>query len=785
MKKGWMGLLCLILTIISQSLFAQSIFTISGKVTSAGQEELVGATIKVRGTRQGTATNPKGEFSLALTEGDYLLVISSIGYAPIEKQIKLDRNINLNFDLTEKTENLEEVVVEGKKENDNIISGDMSVNQLEIQTIKNIPALLGEVDIVRSLQLLPGVTTVGEGATGFNVRGGGIDQNLVLMDGAPIYNSSHVLGFFSVFNPDAVSNVALLKGGISSQYGGRIASILDVGMHEANKDQFAMSGGIGTVSSRLTMEAPITKGKSSIMLAGRRSYADLFLKLSSDPDMRKNGAFFYDLNGKMDFDINEKNKVSLSGYYGKDSFKFGDDFYNNWGNAASSLKWKHIFNDRLFGEITLAYSDYGYKLGVPDVNTNNFEAKAMIKNYVGNANFSYFINHRNSLNFGINSTLYEVNPGELRPLTETSVFNPLTMDLQKGFEYAGFIEHESELSDKIFLRYGLRISSYDYLGPNTAYEYSGNPGERKDIENEKKFGKSESIQNYYNFEPRFSLRYALNESTSLKFSYNRLAQYIHLLSPTLASTPTDTWTLSTNNIKPQVADQVAVGYFKNLKGKAYELSTEVYYKTLDNQVDFVGGTEFLLNKYYEGDLLFGDGRAYGAEFLFKKNVGRLTGWVSYTLSKSEKKIEGINNGNYYPAKYDRTHNLSSTAIYQLNNRWKFAANFSYLTGVSTTFPDGRFEYQGITVPINTNDSRNNYKITPYHRLDLSATLQGKRNPLRKYQSEWVFAIYNVYSRRNAYSIYFRQNEDNPRNTEAVRLSIFGSMLPSVTYNFKF
>jgi hypothetical protein len=656
------------------------------------------------------------------------------------------------------------------------------VNRLDVKTIKTMPALLGEVDVIRSIQMLPGVTTVGEGAAGFNVRGGSIDQNLILLDEAPVYNSSHLFGFFSVFNPDAVKDVKLLKGGIPAQYGGRLSSLLDVRMKDGNSKNMAFSGGIGTVSSRFAVEGPLVKDKSSFIIAGRRTYGDLFLKLS--PEFKDNQLYFYDLSTKVNYTINDKNRIYLSGYFGRDVFKLGEDASMNWGNATGTFRWNHLFNARLFSNLTLVYSDYDYSLGVP-TGAQAFKWKSNIINYSAKADFSYYLNTNSTFTFGASSMLYRFKPGKATPTGNNSVFNPIELDHQHGLEHALYADHEQHIGSRLILQYGLRLSALDYLGSGTVYDYEGENGKRKTPVNPRVFGSRESIKLYANLEPRFTARYTLTESSSLKMSYNRMAQYIHLISNTTASSPLDVWSPSTTNIKPEIADQLALGLFKNLKDNMYETSVEAYYKTMSNQIDYVDGADLLLNQDMEADLLYGKGRAYGVEFFARKNSGRLNGWISYTLSRTERQIDGINNNEYYAAKYDKTHNINAVGVYQLTKRLNLSGNFVYGTGVATTFPNGRFEQDGIIVPINTDNARNNFRVPAYHRLDLSATLDGKKKPGRKYESSWTFSLYNLYSRRNAFSVYFRQNEDNPQKTEAVRLSVFGSVIPSVTYNFKF
>jgi hypothetical protein len=761
---------------------AQDKVTLSGylKDSSSG-EAMIGANMVLKELNTGTVTNEYGFFSLTVPKGTYTLVIDYLGYHPVVKTIQMQQSSKIDIEMVSEKEMLKEIVVSTEAADKNVTSNEMSVNQLQMKDLKKMPALLGEVDVIRSLQLLPGVSTVGEGASGFNVRGGSIDQNLILLDDAPVYNSSHLFGFFSVFNPDAVKDVKLYKGAIPAQYGGRLSSLLDVRMKEGNNKRFYANGGIGTVSSRLTLEAPIVKEKGSFIVAARRSNIDLYMKV--DPELKNNVAYFYDLSAKANYSITKRDKIFLSGYLGRDVFKFGKEFENSWGNKTATLRWNHIFNARLFANFTGILSHFDYQLGVPQ-GAQGFDWKAYINTQNIKTDFSYFINTSHTVHFGASFINYRFDPGQVKPVGGVSIFNPVIMQKQYAQEYAAFISNEHKLSDRITLDYGLRYSLYNFTGAGTIYDYQeSEPGKQKNPVNGKTYKQGESIKVYHNPEPRLSVKYILTESSSMKVSYNRTAQYIHLLSNTTASSPLDMWTSTSNNIKPQLGDQFAAGYFKNLKGNNYEISVEGFYKYMQHQIDYIDGAQLLLNKNVEADLLTGQGRAYGIELFAKKNVGRLSGWISYTLSRSERKINGISNNHYYRAKYDKPHNLSVVAIYEINQRWSLSSNFTYSSGVTTTFPNSRFEYMGVIVPYNSTGERNNYRLPSYHRLDLSATYKFKTRG--RYESELIISLYNVYARKNAYTIYFRQNEDDHRKTEAVRLSILGSVLPSFTYNFKF
>jgi len=771
--------------------FSQEKYTISGYIKDANNgETLIGATVYSKALNVGASSNEYGFYSLSIPTGTYELEFAYLGFETTTKSVTLSANTTLDVELGEAAAQLTEVVVVSEAEDQNVSNIEMSVNKLDIQTIKKMPTLLGEVEIIRSIQLLPGVTTVGEGATGFNVRGGSIDQNLVLLDEAPVYNSSHLFGFFSVFNPDAVKDVKLYKGGIPARYGGRLSSILDVRMKEGNNKKLEMSGGVGLIFSRLSVEAPIVKDKASFIVAGRRSYIDVLAGPFLSDGLSGSILNFYDLTLKSNYNINEKNRIFLSGYFGRDNFGFGESAGFNWGNGTATLRWNHLFNDKLFSNITLYYSDYDYEISFGEDATNSFDWNAQILNYSIKPEFTYFINPKNILRFGGQGIIYDFEPGNAVGVSEGEV-SDVGLDKKYAIEGGIYVENEQDLGDKFKLNYGLRLSYFNYVGEGRAYEFDDAPvGVRRPVSSFQQFDQWESIKTYNNLEPRFSIRYQMTPSTSLKASYNRMAQYLHLVSNTTASTPVDVWTPSTNNIKPQIADQVALGYFQNFKNNTYEFSSEIYYKSLDNLIDYIEGADLLLNEFLEGDLLVGKGRAYGLELMMKKNEGKFNGFASYTLARTERLVEGVNGNEWYPSRFDQTHNLSLTAFYEPGKRWSFSSNFVLISGTPTTFPTSRFEQQGYVIPHNANNTRNNVRIPVYHRLDVSATLEGKKNDERRWQSQWVFSIYNVYSRRNPFSIFFRQTQNRLMagqavNTEAVRLSVIGNFIPSVSYNFKF
>lgn len=777
-------LLNIILLLLVQAVFAQDKFTVSGYIKdSKNGEALIGASILVKELSTGTATNVYGFYSLTLPKGNYTFVFSYLGYQNNSRTVDLTKNQKIDLELTESNVGLQEVVITGEREDVNVKSMEMSVNKMDIKTIEKIPALLGEVDIVRSIQMLPGVTTVGEGASGFNVRGGGVDQNLVLLDEAPVYNSSHLFGFFSVFNPDAVSDVKLVKGGIESKYGGRLSSLLDVRMKEGNSKKLAVSGGVGAIFSRLTIEAPIIKDTCSFIIAARRSYADILAKPFLSDNLKDAKFNFYDLTAKGNYLLNDKNRLFLSAYFGRDVFG-APGFGFNWGNATSTLRWNHLFNDKVFMNLTAIYSDYDYEIGANEKDVDSFNWNSSIINYSLKSDFTYYPNLKNTITFGAQSIYFDFVPG-------TFVFksggetNNMSLDDKYALESSVYIGNEQEMGARLALQYGIRYSFYQYLGKGKAYEFDNAPaGTRKDLISEREYQQGEVIKQYNFPEPRFSVKYELTTNSSLKASYNRMAQYVHLISNTTAATPLDVWTPSTNNIKPQLADQVALGYFKNFGvGNDYETSLEIYYKDMYNQIDYINNANVFLNEQIEAELLSGKGRAFGAELYIKRNKGKLNGWISYTLSKTERKVEGISKNEWFPARYDKPHNFVLFVNYDLTERWSFSSDFVYASGTPATFPTNRVEFQGYIIPHNVTEMRNNYRIPDYHRMDVSATLKGKKR--EKYESYWVFSVYNVYNRRNPFSVFFRQDSNNRLITEAVRYSIIGSVVPAVSYNFKF
>lgn len=780
---------CLLLALISLPALAQNRHSVSGYVKdNSNGEGLIGVSVYVREAETGVVTNPYGFYSLTLPDGKYTLVFTYIGYQKVTREVVLDGDKTVSIEMADESNQLAEVTISTQKEDENVRSIEMSVNKVEMKTIRKMPALLGEVDLIRSIQLLPGVTTVGEGASGFNVRGGDVSQNLVLLDEAPVYNSSHLFGFFSVFNPDAVKDVKLIKGGIPSQYGGRISSILDVRMKEGNAKKREINGGIGSIFSRLTYEQPFAKGKGSFIVAGRRSYIDILAKPFLNSDLKDSKFYFYDLTAKVNYQLGNKDTFYASGYFGKDVFG-GGDFGFGWGNKTATARWNHIFSNKLFMNLTGYYSNYDYNLGQnqnkPDAK-DKFDWKSKIISTSIKPDFTFYITPNNQLTFGGQYIYYDTRPGKATFVSEGDM-QDISLEPRYADESALYIGNELKFGDRISLQYGARYSYFRSLGPATEYEYADKgKGVRRDpIFPGTEYKRGDVIKSYGNLEPRAALNIGITSNASIKASYNRTSQYLHLLSNTAASSPLDVWTLSGINIKPEKADQVALGWFQNFKDNTYEASVEVYYKKLYNQIDYVPASDLLLNEYFTGDLLFGKGRAYGAEFYLKKNKGRLTGWVSYTLSRTERLVESINNDDWFPARFDKPHNITAVAIYELNKRLSLSSNFTIQSGTPATFATNRYTVGDLVIGNNYNGMRNNSRIPAYHRLDLAATLKAKKKLFKAGEGEWVFSVYNVYNRRNPFSVYTRMNEDNPLKAEAVRYSVIGNFIPSVTYNFKF
>ncbi|WP_194530649.1 TonB-dependent receptor [Zobellia roscoffensis] len=795
--KVWLrqskAVLSLLLLLVSTCGIAQENYTVSGKISDKEDgETLFGASVFLEGTTIGVVTNEYGFYSITAPKGNYRLLISYMGYSEEYQEITLDKNQKLDFEIMAVSTQLEEVVVSADEPEMAVLrKPEMSVAKMNIATVKQMPVVLGEVDVLKSLQMLPGVTNNGEGTGGFHVRGGAGDQNLVLLDEAIIYNTSHMFGFFSVFNADAIKDVKLYKGGIPARYGGRVSSVLDVRQKDGNNKRFEATGGVGIISSRLAVEGPLFKEKGSFIIAGRRSYADLLLKAAGED----NSVSFYDLNLKTNYKINTNNRLYLSGYFGRDAFELGENFSSSYGNSTGNLRWNHIFNDKLFSNLSAIYSKYDYDLGIT---TAEFDWVSSITNYNLKYDLKYYFSDKFKLDFGASGIYYDFDPGEIRPTSETSAVNPLTLDRKKAVESGVYVNAEHKLTENLTAQYGLRYSGFTRLGGQAMVDYANDQPvvynstlgiyERGTEVGETNYEKGDAIETFGNFEPRVSLAYTLNDNSSLKAGFSRVAQYIHLLSNTSSATPLDVWAPSGQFIKPQLSNQYALGYFRNFKDKAYSMEAEVYFKNTDNRIDYIDGSNLIGQNTIETEILSGESRAYGLELLLRKNEGKFTGWIAYTLSKSEQRTPGgnagglgINNGEWYNTPYDRTHDISISGSYKLNNKWSFSSNLVFQTGRPVTYPNGQYEYEGISIA--SYAGRNSDRLPAYHRLDLSVNYKPNRKPESKFKGEWVLGIYNAYNRKNAASISFGQNLETGAN-EATRTAIFG-IVPSLTYNFKF
>lgn len=749
--------------------------TISGSVKDVTNgEDLFGAIVTVKELENvGTKTNAYGFYSLTLDTGKYTIVYRSYGFDTQEKIIHLTESTTFNIELTvpKDVQQIGEVEVSAVKENENITSSGMAVTTFDPKSIETIPVIFGEKDIMKTLSLTPGVKSAGEGNAGFYVRGGGADQNLVLLDEAPVYNASHLLGFFSVFNSDAIKDVSLYKSGIPAEYGGRASSVMDVKMKDGNNKKFGASGGIGLISSRLAIEGPIVKDKGSFIISGRRSYLDLFLKLSDNESLKDTKLFFYDLNVKANYKIGEKDRIFLSGYFGRDNFELADLFGFGWGNATGTLRWNHIVNDKLFSNTSVVFSNFDYKFSIGS-GDDAFGVKSSIQDWNLKQDFSYFLNQKNSLKFGANAVYHTFKPGALS--SSSGSFNEIRLDNKYALEIGAYIQNDQKIGNRFNLMYGLRYSGFDFMGEGKAYTFD-EEGQKID---EKEYGDFETIKYYHGLEPRLSMSYVITEQNSVKLAYNRNYQYMHQLSNSTTSSPTDSWVPSSNNIKPQIADQVALGYYQNLKSNMYAITTEIYYKHLQNQIDYKNGANLFLNNEVEAELVFGKGRTYGLEIQLEKKKGKFTGWLSYTLSRSLRTFDQINDGKEFSARQDRIHDISIVAIYKINKALVVSSNFIYYTGNAVTFPSGKYEVNGTIVPYYT--ERNGYRMPAYHRLDIGLTWYMKER--KKFEHNLNISFYNVYARENPYTITFRENPDNPSETQAVQTTLF-KLVPSITYNF--
>nr|MBP7497486.1 TonB-dependent receptor [Bacteroidales bacterium] len=736
--------------------------TLSGYMKDAANGEvLIGATIFVKEIKNGVVTNSYGFYSLSLPEGKYNIIFSMLGYKNDSLSIVLDSDKKHNVELKERPVSLSTVNVVAEKANANITRNEMSVEKLDIKTIKQIPALMGEVDIIKAIQMLPGVQATSEGTSGFSVRGGSFDQNLILLDEATVYNASHLMGFFSVFNNDAIKDVKLYKGDIPAEYGSRLASVLDVRMKEGNNKNICFTGGIGLISSRLTAEGPLADGKTSFLVSARRTYADIFFPLFPDTNLKKSTMYFYDLNLKINRELNSNNRLFLSAYSGRDIFGQGKDATIGFGNETATLRWNHLFSSKLFCNLTAVYARYNYSLQMKQGAAEYFWESTLL-DYNLKWDFNYYINPDNEIKYGISAIYHNIDP--CNAWMKSAEGSKISVPYPKKYalEYAAFISNNQKINDKLSLKYGLRYSIFQNIGKGELYKFDSDYNET----GKEEFSKAEIFNTYQNPEPRFGLNYLLNEISSVKAGYTRSIQYMQLATNSTGGMPLDVWFPCSPNVNPQKADQLAIGYFRNFYNNSIESSVETYYKKMYDVIDFKDHPELLMNPRMEGEIRTGSADAYGIELMVKKNNGKLTGWVSYTLSKVTRKIPAINDGKRYPAPYDKPNNINIILSYQLNNKTSFSANWIYASGAPITFPVASFFYNNTYNKIYS--SRNGYRMRDYHRLDLSVTIKGKEKPGRLWQGEWVFSVYNAYGRHNDWIINFTQDENHPEITKAER-----------------
>lgn len=779
----------LLLFLTSSSQTSAQKVTLSGYVRSESGEVLVAANVWVMPLKQGTTTNDYGYFALNLPASSYTVVVTYLGYAPDTLRINMKQNTQHNFRLKSMAVNREEIVVEGRRADENTREAGMGRAEVNIEQVKSLPALLGEADILRTIQLLPGIQKGGEGNTGFYVRGGGPDQNLILLDEAVVYNASHLFGFFSVFNADAINNTTLIKGGMPPQYGGRVSSVLAIGMREGNNQKFETQGGIGLIASRLTTEGPIKRDKGSFIVSGRRTYIDVLVNPLIPPDAvaKGSGYFFYDFNTKLNYQINAKNRVFASGYFGRDVFTFknqeiGLGFNIPWGNATGTLRWNHIFGPRLFVNTTLIYSDFDFATEVTQ-SQFQFKLNSGVRNRSLKVDADYYASLRHRIKVGAQYTRHGFTPSVVEASTGQNTFGTPGLRQLNANELAVYAQDVWDISDALQIQGGIRWSGYRQVGPYLYQRYSNT--DLLELLEEVAYQENEKVVDYSGFEPRLLIRLSTSRHSSVKLGITRNLQYIHLASSSGNALPTDLWVPSTRKVRPQEGIQYALGYFLNDKKNRWEASVEIYYKSLQNQIDFRDGAVDGFNLNIENDFVFGSGRSYGAEWFIKKRTGALTGWLGYTWSKSERRFDDIMQGRWFPYKFDRRHDVSFVASYERNRKWTYSTTFVYATGNAYTLPESRYFFEGQI--INQIGDRNNFRFAPYHRLDLAAVYKPQRNQGRKWQNEWVFAIYNVYSRLNPYFVYLNNTgslQQQSLRVEARQVSLF-PIIPSVTYNFKF
>ncbi len=780
-------LLLLGFSIIFAAASAQQKYTISGYIRdSLSSETLLGASVTVKGQTKGVNSNQYGFYSITLPKGNYTLVCSFVGYLSQEVDIELNEDLNISFSPFPKSSLSQEIVISSKRRDANVKDAQMGKIDLSMNKIRSVPVIFGEVDPLKTLQLMPGVSNAGEGNSGIYVRGGGPDQNLIMLDDAVVYNTGHLFGFFSIFNGDAIKNVTLIKGGIPAQFGGRLSSVLDVTMKDGNMQEFQAEGGIGTIASRLSVQGPIVKDKASFILSGRRTYVDLLAKpfIKKGSNFYGSGYFFYDLNAKVNYRFSDKDRLYFSGYFGRDVFDFVNskrsfDIQIPWGNSTMTARWNHVFNKKLFANTTVVYNDYEFDFGAVQ---NNFELRLQsgIRDMNLKSDFDYYLSPKHKLKFGAAYTYHRFTPSVVSGRQDTTVFSPNNSQVKFANEAALYVQDDWELSDRIKVNAGMRYSWFQQIGPYKKY-LQDDDGNKMDSVS---YGRFDAVKTYGGLEPRLTVRYALNDETSLKGAVTRNLQYIHLVSNAGTTLPTDVWVPSTYRVKPQISWQYALGLYKNFDDNMFETSVEVYYKSMQNQIEYKEGYTPSIRDSEE-EFVFGKGWSYGAEFFINKSRGKLTGWIGYTLAWTWRKFDGLNAGEKFPAKYDRRHDLSVVAIYELSKKWKLSGVFVYATGNATTLPERFYIVEGVLTQ--EYSDVNQYRLSAYHRLDFSATYTPKPNTKKKWKGSWVFSIYNTYSRMNPYFIYFDQTGspyDGTLQVQAKQVSLF-PIIPSVTYNFKF
>lgn len=769
--------------------FSQKTFAVSGSIKDAQNgEELVAASVYVKELKTGVTTNTSGTYTITLKPGKYTLQFSYIGYDKQEKVITIDQaNLSLHIKLNPSVELLKEVEIRDQRGNRSVTKNEIGAVSLDVKSIKQIPVLMGEVDIIKVIQLLPGVMPTSEGGSGFSVRGGAPDQNLIMVDDATVYNASHALGFFSVFNNDAVQDVTLYKGDMPMQYGGRLSAVLDVDMREGDKQKYHVAGGIGLLASRLAVEGPIWKNKTSFLLAGRRTYFDLFLPLAPNEMAQNVKLYFWDLNAKLAHEFNKRNRLSLSLYGGLDVFGIKPPTYAqfDYGNKAGNLTWTHVFTDKFFMNVTALATRYDYSAGM-DLGDMNALMSAFLEDYTGKVDFTWVLNPKNTIRFGVSSTYHTYGPGNATMTMEDNedfmggagLSQKLSLPHDHALENAVYLGNDQKVTNKISLKYGIRFSTFSNIGEDSVYFYD----KHWELIDTKYYKKGEIFNTYETFEPRIGAVYLLDSSSSIKANYSRTTQYTQLAQTSTGGNPMDMWFPANPNIKPQTADQFALGYFRNFQDNMWETSIEAYYKKMHHCIDLKDFASTMMNSQLYGELRVGEAQAYGIEFFVKKTSGKLNGWISYTLAKTERTIPEINEGRSYLAPYDKTHNLNIVLNYNINKRNIVSANWVYYTGNAVTFPTGRAEVGGIILPVYSD--RNACRMPDYHRLDLSYTIKSKDKPERRWSYDWNFSIYNAYARHNPWSITFKQDPENPSQTYAEMIYLF-SIVPAVTFNFKF